>query len=759
MKRFNENAELQVIYVPKPGMTTGVGVATGTGTTYSCAKTVADAAVVTVVNPSVRATVQTLVQPKTNEGEFRGSLRAYFAVEKQKPDGTWVGAWTATSPASGFVMDGMEESLNTAALVENGVYRLKTLTQSYWTTGGVTSRLSGAFSAPCHFRIDTTVPVPPKITSGLPYSDCTDCEATGGPGIPGDFTFAPGDAAADIKSYRWRLEPTPQSGGKVVAGSTVTVNDVTPLHAGTQTLVVEASDLDGQGRARWGGEARFVFQVATAQGPMGRWRFAADGTTSGSTVPSTADSTTEGVKHDITVHAPVAQSATWSAMSRRGEGDYSLQLNDTIADPAQRTGHASTSAPVVDTKNSFTVSAWAYLTDASQARTVLSAPGSNGTAFALSYSASAKWWEFSRTDHDRAGASVTVRSAAVAESPPLRVWTHLTGVFNTQGDADRTNDTIQLFINGSPQGAPVKLAAVAFAYEAWTASGPVEFGRTKVAGVYGQYFMGRIDEVAIWKRAMSEEEIRLEGALTEAGVRATELVRRWEAESATADATELADASRYQAAGMKLFSAAVVNEPNDEVVLNGSSSYMSSSGPAIDETGSFTVTARVRLDSLQLAGKPVGYRAQIFGQAAPGAGESSWALWAEKVSTAKYVWRFGRTATDTVGNMVETASVTSMAAAVLDEHVQVTGVFDAAAKSTDDGFGKTYLYLGAAEQTAEEKASFTTPMQGSGSLAAGQGSAGGITGHHLPGALQEMRIWTGAMAKDQIDSQVTGSSV
>ncbi|MFD9909764.1 LamG-like jellyroll fold domain-containing protein [Streptomyces sp. NPDC059063] len=103
------------------------------------------------------------------------------------------------------------------------------------------------------------------------------------------------------------------------------------------------------------------------------------------------------------------------------------------------------------------MSAWVCLTDASANRVVLSAPGEHGSAFTLYCSAKTKTWAFNRTDQDKNGPDY-IRSLADADNPPLKVWTHLVGVFDTQGDADKGNDTIQLFVNGRPQGKPKVLA-------------------------------------------------------------------------------------------------------------------------------------------------------------------------------------------------------------------------------------------------------------------------------------------------------------
>ncbi|MDT0551608.1 hypothetical protein, partial [Streptomyces lonegramiae] len=80
-----------------------------------------------------------------------------------------------------------------------------------------------------------------------------------------------------------------------------------------------------------------------------------------------------GSRHDLVLRDEAGTG--WSTLARRGAGDYSLRLNDNLSDPSKQVGYASTDGAAVNTQDSFTVSAWAYLTDASANHVVLSAPG------------------------------------------------------------------------------------------------------------------------------------------------------------------------------------------------------------------------------------------------------------------------------------------------------------------------------------------------------------------------------------------------
>ncbi|WP_079143887.1 LamG-like jellyroll fold domain-containing protein [Streptomyces luteocolor] len=774
-KRFDSNAELKVWYVHKPGVPTSVGAIPGTGTKAYCRPSSAPLTV-TTATPTVQARVQTKVEQ--HQGEEEGYLQAEFVMQRSSTDttaGSWSNVWSTYKPPSGWDPDGTLEKATTDKRADGGLYRFKARTQSHWNYNNKQGDLFSPYSSWCYLRIDSTAPKAPTIIAGAPYTECTtnDCAPHGSPGRPGSFTFKPNTADKDVKAYRWRLLTSDADATKTVNAATtnapVTVKDVRPGLPGTQTLAVEASDLklDKDGRVRWGPPAEFAFKTGAAAGSTGRWRF--DDGAPGSALMTAKDTGESGTRHDVVLRDGAGTG--WSTMGRRGAGDYALRLNDNLSDPAQQVGYASTDGVSVNSQDSFTISAWAYLTDASANRTVLAAPGEHGSAFTLYYSATHKRWVFNRTDQDKNG-PVYIRSLADAPSPPLKVWTHLTGVFDTQGDVDKTNDTIQLYVNGRPQGSPVVLADAAATYTPWTADRNLMVGRSKVGGSYGEYFHGRIDEIATWQRPLTPEEIRKEDRVEKDEVPANELVAHWDATiSSGSQVTESPEDSddpastsfpyRRGALALSGSGAGLTGEDATALVLNGTSGYAAGVGPVVDETGSFTVSARVRLNKALLAAKPVGYRGLVAAQSTPVGKESSWALWVEKLSADAYQWRFGRSAVDASGKVIDTALAPAqepIGDKEWDTWVDVTGVFDAGLDFTDDQgkqqFGLAQLYVGPFAQQGEEDPGLGTPQQGSGALTAGRGSAKGTTGHYLPGDLAKLRVWTGAMSQGQVSSQI-----
>ncbi|MFP1629864.1 LamG domain-containing protein [Streptomyces sp. 5K101] len=751
-KRFDDNAELKVTYVPKPGVPTEVGLIPGDGTTIMCNKTESSPLVVTRTDPRVLARVQTLVQPKS--GEEAGSLQAEFEIDR-KDDSGWVKAMSDYRPRPGWDTDGTLEGMRTPALTDGKLYRYKARTQSHWAYDGKAGDLFSPYSAWCYFTLDTTAPKAPQISSEGPYELCSDtCNAAGGPGIPGRFTFLPNlmDSGTDITGYRYWLGTWTAAQTKEVSvgaptatqtGGQYDAKDVTPALGGRQTLYVQARDV----RQRWGDTAAFPFKVADGTTATGRWRF--NDAPPGSTIRVAKDSATEGtIRHDATLYT---DGAGWSSQGRRGDTDQALWLDS--ANPALQTGYAATSTPAVNTGDSFTVSAWVHMTNLPSNGVVLSQPGSKASAFALYYSTYYKAWVFNRADKDQ-DAPTLARSVSSQTSPPLRVWTHLAGVYDTQGDGNTANDTIQLFVNGRPQGDPVVISKVAPAYEPWSASGGLQFGRSVKAGTGGEHFHGLLDETAVWQRKLAPEEIAQEAQLPDSGIPTNDLVGSWTAAGATGSV--MPEITPYYKQGLQLSSSAQLVDTEDALVLNGVDGYAATPGSLVDETGSFTVSARVRLNQSLLASKPVGYQAQVAGQRL--GGESSWALRAVKVDADLYQWKFTRTAVDSSGQVVQQAEVAPMGDfAQVDEWVDLTGVYDAQAwadNSVPTGSGQLRFYVGSAAVDPGATSQFTATQYGSGEMAVGRGTKAGKTEHYLPGALQTLRIWTGAMTEDQVRSQV-----
>ncbi|MFF4248914.1 LamG domain-containing protein [Streptomyces sp. NPDC001822] len=729
-KRFDDDAVLDVTYVGLPAPPTSAGIVEGTG--ISCETNPADPDVISDPTPTMTATAQTVAG-----GESEASLRAHFYVQKKNSDGTWGVATEPVRPSAGFVRDNQAVAVSSPITLSEGpLYRMAVFTRSYYNgdTSLIESHSTLTTKGWCYFLVDTTAPKAPSITFDGPYTLCLPdaCAPGGGPGIKGNFTFAPASGDRNA-AYQYKLSSSP-SWSAPITGATVQAG-VTPQLAGTQQLQVRAQDSVGSGR--WGAKAIVEFKVAEGQEATGRWHF--DDQPPGSTVTTALDSATEGVRHPATLNT--AAGAGWSTFARRGDGDRSLFLNDT-SDTAHQAGYAATQAPAVNTQSSFTVSAWAYLTDDSAYRGVLSQMGSDSSGFSLYYSPSVKRWVFLWTWNE-GGVQKQLGVNAESAGVPLKAWTHLAGVY------DKNARTISLFVNGRRQGTPVALPAASLAQ---TTDGVMQFGRrSSKFNEFKEYWRGRVDEVAVWQRPLTDEGIATESRLLDSSNNpAVELTAAWN--PAGASGATLPDTTTGYGRTLTLSGGATLD--GEAIVLDGLNGAATTPGPLVDDTGSFTVTSEVALNKTALMAKPDGYSGQILGQRS--ADGSSWGLWYHRDGSTTEVdddgnqvlvpqgyWEFGRLNTD--GSFT---AVQSDTAAETGSPVQLTGVYDAIT-------GEIHLYLKSTESGAGATHAFTA-VAGTGDFAVGEGYVAGAWDHYAPAALTDIRLWAGAVANEAQLAAVVG---
>ncbi|MEU6807719.1 LamG-like jellyroll fold domain-containing protein [Streptomyces sp. NPDC046831] len=720
-KRFKNDAVLSVKYVGIPATPTEVGVVTGSG--YVCSTNSADPTVVSDPTPLVQGRPRTVAG-----GESAANLRIRWRTDKY--DGAnWVVAHTdIDSPTSGYVGNLLKQSRSLPTLQEGVKYRLKALTLSYYEDGS--NRLNTGYTTPCYFTVDPTAPKAPQVTIGSPYTECTsnDCVAHGGPGVTGTFTFAPAAGDANNVAYQYRLSEQ-DAWSAALSGSTASAA-ITPTHSGTYRLYVRAKD----GVGRWGAENVVDFLVAAGDGPVGRWHFSeASGAALDSATSDGADDATLGgtaVRDDRGRRGLITHDAQ-GALLDTPVTDLGLSLDGS-------TGYASTAGQVLETRASYTVSAWVRLSAAPQRNlTVLSQNGTHCSPFSLGYEHASGTWALRAVNQDApAGGSCSYQKVAATVAATIGAWTHLTGVY------DAEHQEIRLYVNGKLQGSAPYTTA-------WAATGPLQIGRTFWSDTYTDYFNGSVDEVSVWQRKLTYDEIAEETRLlTSQQYAGVELVADWSADRGSG--SSIPDTTSGYGRSLTLSGGASLD--GEAIVLDGVDDAATAPGPVVDDTGSFTVTALASLDGDQLAAKSVGYTGQVLGQRA--ADGSAWGLWYELTDKTTVLdeetleektvpvgfWRFGRLNAD--GTF---SAVASDEGALVDGMVRLTGVFDAQA-------GTISLYLGHTQNG--EPSAFTAKI-GSGDFAVGKGFTEAAWRHFLPGRAAEARLWAGAMAGgEQVEEAV-----
>ncbi|WP_411113672.1 LamG domain-containing protein [Streptomyces sp. 029-5] len=724
--RFRNDAKLSVTYVSYPDKPTSYGVQQGTTGRACNASTLPFATSDTT--PKMLATVQSA------DGS-QAQLRALFEV--WKADGS-SRAWYATSPDGAWVADNAVRDASSSALSAQTDYRMRVKTQAYYKTDrGTTGVLDSSWSSWCYFRVDTDSPPPPVVTSadGV-YQPAETDPAAGGVGTSGTFTFTPADTnpttpgiQSDVVSYKWKLNSGTVSAPITVAKGTATTRTITPNQAGENTIQVWGYDAAGHSSLT----GYYSFLVKGAEKPSGIWHLD----------KALTDATT-APQHPLT-----SSGATWDTLARSGSG--AAKLNGTTA-------YLSTSGAVLDTTKSFTVSAWARLAKKDVNYTVLSQAGTNASGFQLYFSTGANAWIFNRHQTDVASPAIT---RSIGGKPPvLNAWTHLAGVY------DAAAQTIQLYVNGVPQGEPVP-----FTVTPWKASGGLQVGRLWASATGKENFAGTIDEVKVWSRALADTEVSHDAWLEDedlgdgtAGDPVPALVAKWDAtDMANATGTTVKDTSGF-GRNLTLNGAALAQfttgdpDVGEEVTttqrmtLNGTSGYATATGPVVDDSGSFTATAWVTLDPAKLADTSKSYAVQVFGQS--GTSQSSWGVWYEQpAGSSQGRWTFGRPDKDGTGAVWTTSGSTAFTTAQLGVPVMLTVVYDAqsAADPEDTSkLGALKLYVDSALMGDEDGVPHSAPWQGGGAFEIGRAKINGAAARYFPGTIDSVRVWAGATSTDTI---------
>ncbi len=144
-------------------------------------------------------------------------------------------------------------------------------------------------------------------------------------------------------------------------------------------------------------------------------------------------------------------------------------------------GSVSTSYMGVNMLDSFTVSAWAQLTDGGHDATVVSQDGTRMSGFLVQYNKDIGRWVFGAAPDADFGQLVYAKSPT---APEINKWTHLAGVY------DYPARQLRLYVNG-------ELVDIKNDAPLWPTISGLTIGRGKENGVPADFFGGLLDEVQI----------------------------------------------------------------------------------------------------------------------------------------------------------------------------------------------------------------------------------------------------------------------
>ncbi|WP_371497546.1 ricin-type beta-trefoil lectin domain protein [Kitasatospora sp. NBC_00374] len=364
---------------------------------------------------------------------------------------------------------------------------------------------------------------------------------------------------------------------------------------------------------------------------------------------------------------------------------------------------ATTANPVVDTSKSYTVSAWAYLTNTNGYANVVGQSGTNVSAFYLQYSKAFNAWAFVSPAID--SATPGSYPAVFASTPPvLNRWTHLVGSY------DAATKAMSLYVDGNLVGTSTNPSA-------WASAGQLTIGNAK----NGNPFPGRISDVQTWTTALAPGAVRAvySGVAQFSAVQSLGYLNqptdRWTLAN-TADSVRPANALTLNG------SAALVSDPARGTVLGlpgTSGSSATTAGPVVDTSRSYTVSAWAYLTNTN------GY-ATVVGQS--GATTSAFYL---QYSKAFNAWAF-------VSPAIDSASPGSYPAAfastppVLNKWTHLVAVYNAADKSMS-------LYVdGKLVSSSDNPSAWAS---------AGQLTIGNAKNDNpFPGRISDVQTWTTALS-------------
>lgn len=724
-KQFNDDAMLSLRYVYEPGSPTDIGVQASSASTLSCSPQSTYTATggptsVTTTKPTFGATAQTLLQPAA--GEETGSLGLQFRVTPMYTSA--VPSYTSPVMTSGWFPDDTpnKATLGTAAwpgaLAEGVTYKLQVRTQSHYSRGDLFAPANWDFSSPvCFFRVSPYAPTAPTVAA-LPNADVTyqecagsDCTANGAPGMSGDFKFSKDpNSTVSVTRYVWVLtadgDPANPATGSASAVAGVATVTVTPQVEGNHKLTVTPYNL-----TQAGVPTTYAFKVDKGTGPVGAWS---------ATSPAAAGVDTAAAGRNLTL----AGDATGVPNGRRLS--TTSGLDGAISLPGTAGSGAATTTPVLDTSKSFTVATWAYRRAAGTS-VVLSQHGANATdpGFVLSYSEPDKKWVFGWGYRTSTGSlNYTYSMAKAATAPPLGVWTHLAGVYNA------STRSVQLFVNGVPQGTTVLPAA------AVASAGRFAVGRGEQGSGWG-FFTGLIDEVRAWNRPLTTSEMRTEALLLDpvSGHQEAALVAFYEPRNEM-DALRLTDQSLFGHSPLDPAGGASAADGTG-LKLDGIDDVAHTPGPMVDQTTSFTVG--VKLSAMT---ESTGTRRVVAQRNGWDSKSSSWSLGYDYAAGR---WLFEVSGFDAAGNP-RTASASRLGSIPLGDQDRVV-------------YGRWDASTGTATITVAGLDGDTNPAliesgQGANEFSLGAAYAAGAWAERQATTVQWVRVWAGKIDANELPQEL-----
>ncbi len=540
----------------------------------------------------------------------------------------------------------------------------------------------------CYFYYNPAVPADATITStDYPADDAWH----GGVGRPGAFTISDSEGVADRYVITMNDEPP----------RTVTTTNgaprevlVAPTRSGPNVLTVQA------------------FAPSNQNGSTVSYEFLANGGSD----PVAAFTMDEGAgSAEATSTGPGRPAWLHGGATLGGEGKSGTAL--TLDGAA---GYAESTLPIVDTTQSFTVSAWAK-PDQTKIGDLLAQLGTYQAGFYLGMEpdghAVLKW---PTTDTNDGGG---VWQTATDDAPlPLGQWSHLIGVY------DKSAGQTRLYVNG-------ELRATRNGVTPLEAHGTLQIGRSLYNGFVVNHWPGSIDDVRVFSQALSDAQAQqLAGGTIPTGAG---LVADWNMDEPAGNPGVFSPVAPWKAT---LHNGAALGAPgqvNTALQLdNTSQQYAATERPVINTLRSFAVSAWVRAD-----GTATSPTRNFTAVSVRGASKSGFYL---KYVEATGRWVFARTAEDS--DDPGWYQATSKDPAQTDEWTHLVGVYDDISK-------RLRIYVNGERGT--DSAEVSSRWLATGGLEIGRGQWGGNPVDHWAGQIDDVRVYDRIVSDQESEAMVT----
>lgn len=750
-KRFTaDNATFRVWYVEKPALLSAVGYA-GTGTSgVQCSKDASDPTNADTYTPKFGATVSVQTQAS---GAPVPDLKARFEVQQKPAGGSWAETWSPTTTRDTSAWVGNQIRVNytppaaDALPTTSGMeFRVRGRGLSHYedVPDVADGTILGSWGAWCYFTVDPDAPAAPVVTiTGTTPTDqaCATAIAAGetcqDPGAePLSFSFAPNpnDNDANVDHYTAKLSPADLATLTQAAtpGATATV---TPQSPGQFTLEVVLYDTN----KRWSATQEVVVDYAPKDS-VADWDV-----TAADTSTAVANTGVSGAGGTLSLSGTAVLSAPDGGRSGNAHHDVNGMPTDKALTFDGAAGQAASTSAPVSTAASFSFAAWAWLSDASQDRTVLSEMSADGsTGLDVRFAASSDTWVAEW--HYLSGTTASVATATAPGTPIVGAWESLIVSY----DAEAT--TLTLYVNGNA-GTPVLLTGAATPV---AVAGPLVLGHAGAVSATSDTaeFDGRIDQVQAWDRPLAGGEAFGDAIHpTDNNQPYLSRVADW---IPNADGTGMVDVSVFERRGLTLIGAAPTGAGDGtEVTLDGTDNGLEVAGPVVDGTAPFTVNVHFSPDigAMAAAGSSV---FRVAGQRGPDGGpDSSWALWFQRESDVGVTpvvgyFVFGSwsspsalsEAGDPATNIVDHE-------ATLDSEMDVTAAYRPADESEPNPNDMELAVF--VDATPVGAATFNSPVQGSGTFDVGMADHSGTWSDWLPADVSEVTVMAGGADNDQVD--------